>query len=323
MTSNDGLYNAWLFDGAGGGKAVGWKGATEHLVGQELVWVDLEFSHAQARLWLRAQEHIPAAARHAMLANETRPATMLFKTGMLIILRGVNLNEGARVEDMISVRIWIDADTIITCRRRELKSVHSVAHRIGEGRGPRSTGELLMDLTGELATRIRHVVSSMEKQLDDVDEHDVRTERLAEEAYSEVRRRTAVLRRHLNPQREALQRLQNYQGDLLGVEDLSELQVHTDTIIHSIEDLEVLREHSQALQDELFSAMSRSQNERMYLLTIVAAIFLPLTFISGLLGMNVGGIPWAQSPAGFWGIVAICAAIVLVIWLVFRRSRWL
>ncbi|MGD9265305.1 MAG: zinc transporter ZntB [Lysobacterales bacterium] len=323
MISKDGLYHAWLLDGAGGGKAVDWAGATEHLVGQELVWVDLDFSHAQARLWLRAQEHIPAAARHAMLAVETRPATMLFKTGMLIILRGVNLNEGARVEDMISVRIWIDADTIITCRRRELKSVHTIAHRISEGKGPVSTGELLMDLAGELATRIRYVVSSMEKRLDEAEQGGDRRGWLAEQAYSEVRRRTAVLRRHLNPQREALQRLQNYQGDLLGAEDLSELQIHTDSIIHSIEDLEVLREHSQALQDELFSTMSRNQNDRMYLLTIVAAIFLPLTFISGLLGMNVGGIPWAQSPAGFWAIVALCAAIVLVIWLYFRRSRWL
>jgi zinc transporter len=146
---------------------------------------------------------------------------------------------------------------------------------------------------------------------------------MAEEAYSIVRRRTAVLRRHLMPQREALQRLQNFQGVLPGVDDLSELQIHTDSIIHSIEDLEVLREHSQALQDELFSAMSRSQNDRMYLLTIVAAIFLPLTFISGLLGMNVGGIPWSQSPIGFWSIVGICTVIVVLIWLFFRRRRWL
>jgi zinc transporter len=323
MTGKDGLYNAFLLDGAGGGEELDWAGATGHLVGQELVWVDLDFSDTEAQQWLQACEHIPATARQAMLAEESRPGTLLFKNGMLIVLRGANLNEGARVEDMISVRVWIDADTIITSRRRELRSVYSLAERIAAGNGPRSTGELLTDLAGELATRIRSVVSGMEKQLDDVERDGAGAGRPAEETYSEIRRRTAELRRHLNPQREALQRLHNYQGDLLGAQDLGELQMHTDSIIFSIEDLEVLREHSQALQDELFSAMGRSQNDRMYLLTIVAAIFLPLTFISGLLGMNVGGIPWAQSPAGFWGIVTICAAIVVVIWLFFRRRRWL
>jgi zinc transporter len=318
-----GLYQAWLLDGNGGGEALDWDGVRAHRRGEGLLWLDLDFSHAEARRWLQSLDHIPLPARQAMLTPETRPNIMQFTGGILIILRGANLNEGARAEDMISVRVWIDHDAIITCRQRELRSIHSIAGRLHEAAGPRSTGELLSDLAGELATRIRQVVTAMEDELDRAEAGDGDGSRPAEEMYSRLRRGAAALRRHLNPQRDALQRLQGYQGDLLGAQDQSELVVHTDTIIHSIEDLEVLREHTQALQDELFSAMSRDQNDRIYMLTIVAAIFLPLTFISGLLGMNVGGIPGSGSSWGFWGIVLLCTGIVLAIWLFFRKRRWL
>lgn len=163
----------------------------------------------------------------------------------------------------------------------------------------------------------------MEDQLARVESQDGLSERRAEEVYSDIRRSAAVFRRHLNPQRDALQRLQNCSSELLGAEDAGDLQVHTNTIIHSIEDLDVLREHTQALQDELFSSMTRTQNARMYMLTIVAAIFLPLTFVSGLLGTNVNGIPGSSAPLGFWFIVLLCAVMVVFILLFFRRNKWL
>lgn len=322
MTHEDGLYHAYHLDGSGKGEKLDWNGVKRHQPGDDLLWVDLDFSHADSRRWLDTLEHIPKVARQAMTASETRPKLLQFANGMLIILRGVNLNEGAREEDMVSIRIWIDDNEIITCRQRQLQSVRTLAKRIRDGRGPTTTGELLTDLAGELAARIRIFVSELEDELNLVESDENHSEKLLEETYSRIRRRAAVMRRHLNPQRETLQRLQGYQGNLLGSQDLGELQAHTDAIIYSVEDLDVLREHTQALQDELLSAMGRSQNDRIYMLTIVAAIFLPLTFISGLLGMNVGGIPWSESPAGFWGIVTICVVIVVAIWLYFRSRRW-
>jgi zinc transporter len=284
------------------------------------MWVDLDFSAPRARRWLRSLQHIPELALEKLLTSETRPNTQTFPDGLLIILRGANLNQGERVEDMISVRIWIDRHRI---RQRELQSLRALEQQIKEGHGPCTSGELVISLAGELAVRIRQVVLDMEESLSDFEANEHELDASAESIYSGLRRRSAVLRRHLNPQRDVLSRLQAYQGDLLGADERDDLQIHTDAIIHSIEDLEVLREHTQALQDELFSAMARDQNDRMYMLTIVAAIFLPLTFISGLLGMNVGGIPWATSPLGFWGIISICAAIVAVMLVIFRRKRWL
>lgn len=323
MSDIEGLHRAWLLDRQGGGRPLDWSGIAEHDAGEGLLWVDLDFSAPRARKWLRSLQHVPELALEKLLTSETRPNTQTFPNGLLIILRGANLNPGASVEDMISVRIWIDRDRIITCRQRELQSLRVLERQIRDGEGPRTTGALVTSLAGELATRIRQVVLDMEEVLTDFEAAEHEPGDSAESVYSGLRRRSAVLRRHLNPQRDALLRLQGYQGDLLGQDEHNDLQIHTDAIIHSIEDLEVLREQTQALQDELFSAMARDQNDRMYMLTIVAAIFLPLTFISGLLGMNVGGIPWASSPLGFWSIVGVCTAIVMVMLAYFRRKRWL
>jgi zinc transporter len=58
-------------------------------------------------------------------------------------------------------------------------------------------------------------------------------------------------------------------------------------------------------------------------LSIVALIFLPLTFITGLLGMNVAGIPHADHPLAFWAVVGFCVVIALVISAYFARKHWL
>lgn len=323
MTDKLGLYHAWLLDGKGGGTHLNWEGVQSLGDDHEPLWVDLDFSAPASRKWLRTIESIPELALDKLLSKETRPGMLSFDNGLLLILRGVNLNPGADVEDMISVRVWIDHQRLVTCRQRELQTVRSLAGQLTGGDGPKSTAELLTSLTGGLADRIRQVVQEMEERLAEFEAHHMEMDAVAEAIYSEIRRRSASLRRHLNPQRDALQRLQGYQGDLIGTEELSDLQIHTDAIIHSIEDLEVLREQTQALQDELVSAIARDQNERMYMLTIVAAIFLPLTFISGLLGMNVGGIPWADSSIGFVGIVVICTVIVGLMLVYFRHKRWL
>ena len=59
------------------------------------------------------------------------------------------------------------------------------------------------------------------------------------------------------------------------------------------------------------------------MLTIVAGIFLPLSFLTGLLGINVGGMPGADNPEAFWVVVTACLAVFVTLIVVFRRLRWL
>ena len=75
-------------------------------------------------------------------------------------------------------------------------------------------------------------------------------------------------------------------------------------------------------QEELTQKLTEQTERRMYVLAIITSVFLPLGFLTGLLGINVGGMPGTDDPLAFW-IVCLLAVIVSVVTLwVLRRMRW-
>ena len=138
-----------------------------------------------------------------------------------------------------------------------------------------------------------------------------------------VRRQAAAIRRHLAPQRDALDRLARWSSALLTDKEQFELREEGDHLTRHIEDLDLARENALVTQEELMNKVALEQNARMYLLSVVAAIFLPLTFITGLLGMNVGGLPGVDSHEGFVGSLLVMAVAALGLVVFFRWKKWL
>jgi zinc transporter len=97
----------------------------------------------------------------------------------------------------------------------------------------------------------------------------------------------------------------------------------SDRLVRHIEDIDAVRERAALAQEELSSTVSEQMNERMYVLSIVAAIFLPLGFFTGLMGINVGGMPGVEDGEAFWVVVAMCVGLMLVLGVVFRLKKWL
>ena len=83
-----------------------------------------------------------------------------------------------------------------------------------------------------------------------------------------------------------------------------------------------MRERVAVTQEELLSRLSDQMNTRMYVLSVVAAIFLPLGFLTGLLGVNVGGIPGVENPWAFYLFVLFLVGIVVAQMLWFKRKKW-
>ncbi len=94
-------------------------------------------------------------------------------------------------------------------------------------------------------------------------------------------------------------------------------------ITRYVEDLDAARERAAVVQDELATRLSEQLNRRMFLLSVVAGVFLPLSFVTGLLGMNAAGMPGTEDPFAF---ALICGGLLLLggfeIWL-FKRLSWL
>jgi zinc transporter len=93
-------------------------------------------------------------------------------------------------------------------------------------------------------------------------------------------------------------------------------------LIRHLEDLDAIRERVAVTQEELQSRLAEQQNVRMYVLSIVAAIFLPLGFLTGLLGINVGGIPGADNPLAFGMFMGFLVLLLAAQLIYFRVKKW-
>ena len=89
-----------------------------------------------------------------------------------------------------------------------------------------------------------------------------------------------------------------------------------------VEDLDAARDQATLLQEEVFAIQNEAINDRMYLLAIISAIFLPLGFLTGLFGINIGGMPGVEDPHAFWWFVGFLVVISLglLFWMI--RRRW-
>ncbi len=313
-----------LLDGRGGAREVDWDGAGAWTPAEGVLWLHLDHAQPEAQRWIREEAGLDPIIAAALLADDPRPRSVAANDGRLIILRGVNLNPGANPEDMVSVRMWIDAGRVLTVRQRRVMAVRDVRERLDATTGPRVPGEFLAMLAEYLLQRMGPILNGLEDQMDDLEERVAagKTDGL-HTPLSVLRRQAVMLRRHLAPQREALALLSQEPVPWLTDAHRVSLREVANRLMRYVENLDELRERGAVTQEELHSQMAARLNRNMYALSLVAAIFLPLTLLTGLLGINVAGIPGAESPAAF---LAVCGLLVLLagfqIWL-FRRLDWL
>lgn len=324
MVNSDKLIAAYILDGKGGGQKVEWNEIRQWTPQDGLLWVHLNFKAPEAQQWIREESQLDDVIGDVLLAEESRPRVTAFEDGLLVALRGVNLNPGEHPEDMVSLRIWAEKDRIITTRRRKLLSVADLQSAIEEGKGPKTAGEFLDDVADRLMSRMGGVIDGLGDRVAELEEAV-----LTEESYelrpklASIRREAIHLRRYMAPQREALARLQSEKLSWLTNEDRVRLRESYDRLTRYLEDLDAARERSAVTQEELVSRLSEQMNNRMYVLSIIAAIFLPLGFLTGLLGINLGGIPGAEYKAGF-AIFCLVLVVVLVAEIViFKKKKWM
>jgi zinc transporter len=211
-------------------------------------------------------------------------------------------------------------------------AIQDLRDGIEAGKGPVDVGGVISRVALSLSERIFPVVSDIDDRLDELEEAfapEVETERprdslgpLRRQAIS-LRRQAISLRRHMAPQREALSRLQAETMSWIDPLDRAHLREVVDAITRYVEDLDAMRERAAVLRDEAMSHLSERLNRNMYVLSIVATIMLPLSLVTGLLGVNVDGIPGSSWPWAFAFVCGLLAVLGVVEYWLFRRLRWI
>jgi zinc transporter len=323
VDENGELVHALLLDGEGGARNLTAAEVRAWQPQQGIIWLHFDFTASATRDWLERSLNLPEIVVDALLSEETRPRSTVIDKGLLMSLRGVNLNPGANPEDMVSIRLSAEENRIVSTRRRRLLSVEDLAESLLAGTGPATTADLLIELCDRLVWRVNGTVDQFEDEVADLESRSLEQEdNDLRRDLATLRRQTIAVRRYLAPQREALNRLS--MEKLRWINDAHRMQIReiTDRLIRNIEDLDALRERAGVTQEELTNRIAEQMNNRMYVLSIVAAIFLPLGTLTGLLGINVGGIPGAEHPLGFPVFVILLVLIVAIEFVWFRRKKW-
>jgi zinc transporter len=316
--------HALLLDGSGGARTLSADELAAWTPGQGVLWMHLNYADEAHRQWLESESGLDPIVIEALLAEETRPRAASIADGLLIALRAVNLTPGAEPDDLVAIRLWVDRDRIVSTRHRRLLSVADVVEQLQNGKGPVSSAGCLVELVDRLVRRMSDIVDQFEDRVAELEDRVLESDggRMRFDLAT-LRRQAITLRRYLAPQREALGRLTTAMTGWLDDSGMLRLREVGDRLVRHIEDLDAARERAAVVQEELLSRMSEQMNARMYVLSVVAAIFLPLGFLTGLLGINVPGIPGEQNPLAFLIFSGLLVLVVVLQVLIFRWRRWL
>ncbi len=323
MQKDDSWITGHYLDGMGAAEKMNGALLPKDLAGERCVWVQLNMNEFAAQIWLREESRLPEVVVEALLAEETRPRCMMVNDGVLLNLRGVNMNPGADPADMVSVQIYGERRLIVSAQRRRLRAVNDVEKHLHDGTGPKDVGELLADLSDSLSERMSHVVANINDQVDQLEEALVNENaQQNRHGLQELRREVIGLRRYIAPQREAMAALAGENISWVPALERQQIRSSADRLTLFVEEIDLVRERAAIIQDELSSNQSERMNKNMYVLAIISGIFLPLTLITGLLGINVAGIPGADWPWAFAAVTGLMVLFGIGELFLLRRLHW-
>ncbi len=287
-------------------------------------WVHLDGNDPATADWLGTRPELSPAVVAALTAIETRPRTEEMADGALVNLRGLGDTPDDDPDKLVSIRLWAGQGRVFSVEYRLLSALDTVCEKMAAGK-VRDPGDLIAALAMTITVTLDEQVASLGDLLDDCevriepDQHAFGMRR----AIGSARADAIAYRRFVVPQRTALERLAALDAPWLEEEDRVHLREAADRFARMGEELEAVRERAALMHEQLTDLRAEQIDSRTLLLSIVALIFLPLTFITGLLGMNVEGIPGAHSPWAFAVVVGICVLIAVGIAGYFVRAHWL
>ena len=312
-----------VLDAAGKAMAMPFE-ATEAVAGhrQGFVWIHLDGREQSAQQWIRRDGDLPEMVRNALLAHETRPRVAPIGPGVLVNLRGLGETPEDDPDPLVSIRIWAEKGRVISLDINNLAAVRPVREQMLAGR-VRDPGDLVAAIADHITEGLDPDVARMGDGLDEcetaLDRYGTRPDR---GRISQIRSRAISFRRFVAPQRDALLKLSALEVDWLEDADRLHLRESADRFARMTEELEAMRERAGLIHEYMVEIRSEQLEQRSYLVSIVALIFLPLTFVTGLFGMNVA-LPWANEPAAFAWLLWLCGGLAIGVVALFYVLRWL
>ncbi|MDR0807111.1 MAG: zinc transporter ZntB [Enterobacteriaceae bacterium] len=286
-------------------------------------WIHLDYEQPEVRAWLNESELMPDSFKEAMAGESCRPRVARQGDGTLIVLRTINQSSESQPDPLVTLRVYLTANLLISSCHRPIEAVDDVIDQLQKKTGPTHTGSLLVRLLDSLTDSVSDFIDDLHSQVIDLENG------LLEQALPErgviplIRKQLIVLRRHLIPQRDVFSRLASERFPWMDNDDRHHMQDIAERLGRGLDDLDATIARTAVVVDEINSLMADLLNRRIYTMSLMTMLFMPATFLTGLFGVNLGGIP-GGSREGAFAIFCISLVVVLVVILwQLKRSKWI
>lgn len=311
----------FVADARGEVKALPFEG---HALGPDrtgFTWLHLDGRDPASVAWLRKDGELPETVRNALLAFETRPRVAQIGRGVLVNLRGLGETPEDDPDPLVSIRIWAERGRVISLDMNLLAALPEAREEMLAGR-VRDPGDLVAVIAERITEGLDPDVAAMGDLLDDCELDLDRRDLPSRADIARVRSRAIGYRRFVAPQRDALAKLAQLDADWLEEADRLHLREAADRFARMTEELEAMRERAAFIHEQMVEMRSEHLERRTFLVSLVALVFLPLTFVTGLFGMNVD-LPLQQRPDAFFLLIELCLALAGGLVAVFLVMHWL
>ncbi len=285
-------------------------------------WVKLNLNRTEDLIWLREKSEIEPLMVKALIDQHARPRCTLTDHGVLLIFRGVNLFKEEGNHELTSIRLWCTENRIVSAQNYSLNSVNVLFKLYESGKAPSEVDEFIMALLNELIAKVRDKVHTYDDYVDQLEIKMIDPKLgFSEREISQTRLILLELKRYILPMKDVLIEMSSLElfQDKSHHIHLKEL---SNEIQKCIDGLESMKEQLVVMQDESSKMLATKMNMQLYNLSKVSIVFLPIGFVTGLLGMNLNGIPYSDSPYAFLVVCVVLIAVGLAIAISFKKN-WL
>jgi zinc transporter len=262
----------------------------------QVTWLHFNLSDQRARRWLLDAALLPEAWRELLQEHDENRRIELTDGGLLMVISDFTYEDESDPWEVTPIWCYAGRNLLVTGRVHALKSTDELRQRMRRGVSATSGIELAAQLLDVRTARIKLLAGAMTRQLDDIEDEilagNIEQQR---EQLGRARRLCARLRREFAPERSDLGRLLHRSAHPLAEADRNALESSVESLAFAIEEIAELYERAKLLQEELASRLAESTGRNLYVLSLLTAVLLPMTLITGVYGMNVAHLPGASS----------------------------
>ena len=262
-----------------------------------------------------------------VLNTSHRPKVELFDDHLFITLKILGIDHKTRTITSEQVSLVLGDSWVISFQEQQGDVFNVLRTRIQDGKGiirQKGVDYLVYRLIDTVVDNYFFVTEHLSENVEQLEERVLRNpDNQALQEIQRMKKQIIEFRRVINPLRDAVSSLQMDTGNLIKKTTIRYLHDVYEHIIQVLDTIEIQRESISSIMELYLSGISQKGNQVMQVLTIIATIFIPLTFIAGIYGMNFDYMPELRWKYGYFGIWGTMIFVIVAMLTYFKRKGWL